>query len=118
MAQLLLCQSRAVLPRGSPGAGTRQSPSRSHLLTGEPDAGNPPVRFGGRSAATLRSYPILTSSRVARPFSDEPRLRPLPDQRTVPQSRDGDSRLYTPLRPQAAALFFASNFKPLLALAA
>jgi len=31
--------------------------AKSLLSTGEPDAGNPPVRFGGRGAAIQRGFP-------------------------------------------------------------
>src|SRR5271157_3661804 len=33
-------------------------------LTGEPDAGNPPVRFGGRGGAKAPSLPLSDASRV------------------------------------------------------
>jgi hypothetical protein len=36
-------------------------------LTGEPDAGNPPVRFGGRGNATAFSLPLSKSRKVRRP---------------------------------------------------
>ena len=34
------------------------SPGNGNLLTGEPDAGNPPVRFGGRGDGTPFSLPL------------------------------------------------------------
>src|SRR6266849_7374131 len=56
MAQCLLRRSRAVLD------GHRPCPSEpiswQKPLTGEPDAGNPPVRFGGRGGEShLHPYP-------------------------------------------------------------
>jgi hypothetical protein len=33
-------------------------------LTGEPDAGDPPVRFGGGDGATRHPYPIPAPDRV------------------------------------------------------
>ena len=43
---------------GAPGdEAKRRSLSTEHPPTGEPDAGDPPVRFGGRGAAIRSSYP-------------------------------------------------------------
>src|SRR5262249_30258914 len=36
-------------------------PSRVKLPTGEPDAGDPPVRFGGRGRVLLSPYPYLSA---------------------------------------------------------
>lgn len=44
-----------------------ESPKRSKLLTGEPDAGNPAVRFGGRGdAVNASSLPYPVGARLAR----------------------------------------------------
>ena len=56
LAQPLLHETRALLPAGCPGIGNRQSPLWSKPLTGEPDAGDPPVRFGGGGGAMRRPY--------------------------------------------------------------
>ena len=49
LAQLLLHRTGALLPAGSQSVGNHQSPIWSKLLTREPDAGDPQVRFGGGS---------------------------------------------------------------------
>jgi len=49
LAQCLLRRTRAVLDGHSPRPSEPTSMEKS--LTGEPDAGNPPVRFGGRGGA-------------------------------------------------------------------
>src|SRR5947207_4176015 len=55
LAESLLSAARPLQPcRGSPAV----LPVREiGPLTGEPDAGNPPVRFGGRGGVILRPYP-------------------------------------------------------------
>ena len=47
LAEQILCQARAVQPDDRPCSG-RSILSQVRPSTGEPDAGNPPVRFGGR----------------------------------------------------------------------
>jgi hypothetical protein len=47
------------LPAGSQSHGNHQSPKRSKPLTGEPDAGDLQVRFGGRGGAI--QCPVPTS---------------------------------------------------------
>jgi RNA-directed DNA polymerase len=49
LAQPLLHRTGALLPAGGQSHGNHQSPIWSKPLTGEPDAGDPPVRFGGGS---------------------------------------------------------------------
>jgi len=49
MAQRLVHEGRVVWPKSSLEKAPRRIPLRGKLLTGEPDAGEPPVRFGGRS---------------------------------------------------------------------
>jgi hypothetical protein len=56
MAQPLLRRAGLVQPDASPRLGTSVS-ARSLTPTGEPDAGNPPVRFGGRGGLHPRPYP-------------------------------------------------------------
>jgi hypothetical protein len=51
LAQCLLRRTRADLL--SHGPGPSESTSNPKPLTGEPDAGNPPVRFGGRGEVLL-----------------------------------------------------------------
>jgi hypothetical protein len=48
-----------VQPDASPRLGPSVS-ARSLTPTGEPDAGNPPVRFGGRGGLHPRPYPLST----------------------------------------------------------
>ena len=58
MAQPLLRQARAPQSGGRPGSGLDEPPKRrSKMLTGEPDAGNLPVRFGGRGGANQCAIP-------------------------------------------------------------
>src|SRR5262249_28425245 len=56
LAKRLLRGTRADLPNHSPG---QSEPTLCNKpLTGDPDAGNPPVRFGGRGGGVIpRSYP-------------------------------------------------------------
>ncbi len=57
LAEPLLCRTRAVQPGTRLACGNHQPPQGSPLLTGEPDAGNPPVRFGGRGGANQCAIP-------------------------------------------------------------
>jgi hypothetical protein len=56
LAQSLLRRARAVFPANRPCL-FRSTLSEVTPSTGEPDAGNPPVRFGGRGAATQCGLP-------------------------------------------------------------
>src|SRR6266496_1491846 len=56
LEEFLLCELRANLLGLSPRQ--RKPTSKMRPPTGEPDAGNPPVRFGGRGEVSIpRSYP-------------------------------------------------------------
>ena len=59
LAKPLLYRTWALLPARCQSLGNHQSPSRSKPLTGEPDAGDPHVRFGGGSGAN--QCPVPTS---------------------------------------------------------
>src|SRR5580693_9836126 len=48
-----------------------RSPSKECPLTGKPDAGNPPVRFGGRGGALRYPYPYLCCPPSSRPSADD-----------------------------------------------
>src|SRR6266436_5002124 len=60
LAQCLLRRTRAILDGHSPRPSEPISMEKS--LTGEPDAGNPPVRFGGRGGAKTPSLPLSIES--------------------------------------------------------
>jgi hypothetical protein len=57
MAQRLLYEPRTVLAGHS--TSDREPTSKENSLTGKPDAGNPPVRFGGRGGAAAPSLPLF-----------------------------------------------------------
>jgi hypothetical protein len=61
LVQPLLCRVGFLLPRRNSTLGNRQSPVWSKVLTGEPDAVIPPVRFGRGSG----SNPLLPHPRNA-----------------------------------------------------
>ena len=56
LAELVLCQAWVFLPGSCPCRG-ESTPSGVRPLTGEPDAGNPPVRFGGRGDRNQSVFP-------------------------------------------------------------
>lgn len=64
MAELVLCRPRAVLTADSPSSGLSIRAS-GEPLTGEPDAGNPPVRFGGRGGRDQPAFPTPIPCRLA-----------------------------------------------------
>src|ERR1700738_5008765 len=66
LAQCILCCARAVLFVGRPCA-TWSILSQGEPPTGEPDAGEPPVRFGGRGSI-VSPYPYY----ISRLRRDEP----------------------------------------------
>ncbi len=54
----LLCRTRTLLPERGPSTGMASLRQGAKVLTGKPDAGDPPVRFGGRGGESHpRSYP-------------------------------------------------------------
>src|SRR6266566_7377718 len=57
LAECLLRRTRAILDGHSPCPSEPISMEKS--LTGEPDAGNPPVRFGGRGGVKTPSLPLF-----------------------------------------------------------
>jgi hypothetical protein len=57
MEQPLLCRARVLQPGSGPKRRNHQSAKSSHLLTGEPDARKPPVRFGRRGGANQCAVP-------------------------------------------------------------
>jgi hypothetical protein len=58
LAQCFLCQAGALLPNCCPCSGLSIL-AEVRPPTGEPDAGEPPVRFGGRGSGSSRSpYPL------------------------------------------------------------
>src|SRR5690606_13100970 len=69
---------RGLFPLSLAHALERQRRSRAPL-TGEPYAGEPPVRFGGRGAAILLPDPYRQKRRA--PFAPKPGLRPSPERR-------------------------------------
>src|SRR6266567_6362987 len=69
LAEPLVCGSR-VADFGSCPCVYGDNLTIKHPLTGEPDAGDPPVRFGGRGSANTFSLPLsaLGILRQAEPF--------------------------------------------------
>src|SRR6266568_5854815 len=57
LAEPLVCGSR-VADFGSCPCVYGDNLTTKHPLTGEPDAGDPPVRFGGRGSANTLSLPL------------------------------------------------------------
>src|SRR5437868_11336755 len=60
LGQPLLYTARALEPGSAPSQRFCQSPRWSNVLTGEPDAGDPHVRFGGRGGRYPAPTPIKT----------------------------------------------------------
>ena len=82
MAQRLLCRTRAVQSGRSPGCG-RSILTEVRPSTGEPCAGDPPARFGGRGARRQSGLPTpigseRTTGRAALPMPTFPPRKPLP----------------------------------------
>ena len=67
LAERLLYRAGVPQPDGRPHP---ICPILRNLLTGEPYAGKPPVRFGGRGAATQCSLPTLCHSHARGDFMD------------------------------------------------
>src|SRR5688572_30527567 len=71
LAQSLLCRARAVVSGNGSSLGLSIL-AKVKPPTGEPYAGDPPVRFGGRGSRTL-SLPLSFSSVVVPPRRHERR---------------------------------------------
>src|SRR5437763_750282 len=87
MAQCLLPAAGSLLHgRGSSTA----HPVSLRPPTGEPDAGNPPVRFGGRGRLITSPYPytVLTTGFAGHEFSSSPQPPRGRPRGTSPSDRD------------------------------
>jgi hypothetical protein len=75
LAQCFLCQAGALLPNCCPCSGLSIL-AEVRPPTGEPDAGEPPVRFGGRGSGSSRSpYPLHANRLMSPRVLNGPPLR-------------------------------------------